>query len=320
MKRAIPVLVLSVAGLIPVFRYEAGTPSSADSSSQAPAPSVAGTVFSGTTVSTEKGDVQVQITYVGGRITAVKMLKQPDHPQTTAAVPKLVASTLKAQSAQIDTVSGATLTSNGYKKSLQAALDAAAAAGKKGDASPSPAASAAGSQVVAGSVVGTEKGDVQVEVTFEGDEITAVRMLKAPDFPQTKNAVPKLVAETLREQSAEIDTVSGATITSGGYKKSLQAALDAAASPAAAGSQVVAGSVVETEKGDVQVEVTFQGDEITAVRMLKAPDFPQTKNAVPKLVAETLREQSAEIDTVSGATITSGGYKESLQAALDAKG
>ena len=51
------------------------------------------------------------------------MLQQPNHPQTTAAVPKLVAETLKAQSADIDTVSGATITSNAYKKSLQAAID-----------------------------------------------------------------------------------------------------------------------------------------------------------------------------------------------------
>ena len=235
MKRAIPVLVLSIAGLIPVFRYEAGTASSSSSSSsagssQASAPSAAGNVFSGPVISTEKGDAQVQITYQGGKISAVRMLKQPDHPQTTAAVPKLVASTLKAQSAEIDTVSGATITSGAYKKSLQAAIDAHTAAGKKTGTSPaaSPAAPAApGSQVVTGPVVGTEKGDVQVQVTFDGDEITAVTMLKAPDFPQTKNAVPKLIAETLEEQSAEIDTVSGATITSGGYKESLQAALDA---------------------------------------------------------------------------------------------
>ncbi|MFD9395745.1 FMN-binding protein [Streptomyces sp. NPDC060000] len=75
-----------------------------------------------------------------------------------------------------------------------------------------------------------------------------------------------------------------------------------------------------TEKGDVQVQVTYEGDRITAVRMLKAPDHPQTAAAVPELIAETLTAQSADIDTVSGATLTSDGYKESLQAAIDAKG
>jgi uncharacterized protein with FMN-binding domain len=41
---------------------------------------------------------------------------------------------------------------------------------------------------------------------------------------------------------------------------------------------------------------------------------------VPKLIAETLTAQRADTDTVSGATVTSHGYKKSLQAAIDAKG
>jgi uncharacterized protein with FMN-binding domain len=230
-KRAIPVVVLSIAGLVPVWLYE---PSAATSTVQVatPAPSTSSSsssgsssnVVSGTTVTTEKGPVQVQVTFAGTKITAVKMLQQPNHPQTTAAVPKLIAETLEAQSADIDTVSGATITTEGYKESLQAAIDENASAAS---ASPSPSASAATSETVAGSTVTTEKGPVQVEVTFEGDEITAVRMLQQPNHPQTTAAVPKLIAETLEAQSADIDTVSGATITTEGYKESLQAAIDA---------------------------------------------------------------------------------------------
>ncbi|MEU9438931.1 FMN-binding protein [Streptomyces sp. NPDC048252] len=235
MKRVIPVLVLSVAGLIPVWRYEpsTGTTSTTEaastpsvSSSTSSSGSSGSTTFTGTTVTTEKGDVQVQVTFDGDKITAVEMLKQPNHPQTTAAVPKLIVETLTAQSADIDTVSGATLTSDGYKESLQAAIDAEAAAAS---ASPSASASAAASasRTVAGSTVATEKGDVQVQVTFDGDKITAVEMLKQPNHPQTTAAVPKLIVETLTAQSADIDTVSGATLTSDGYKESLQAAIDA---------------------------------------------------------------------------------------------
>ncbi|MFF4316782.1 FMN-binding protein [Streptomyces sp. NPDC001507] len=131
MKRAIPVVVLSIAGLIPVWRYEpsiGGTTTTSTSTAE-PAPSSSaaassGTVVKGTTVNTDKGPVQVQVTFDGDRISAVTMLQQPNHPQTTAAVPVLVAETLKAQSADIDTVSGATITSDGYKESLQAAIDA----------------------------------------------------------------------------------------------------------------------------------------------------------------------------------------------------
>ncbi|MFG2461779.1 FMN-binding protein [Streptomyces sp. NPDC048523] len=232
MKRAIPVVVLSIAGLVPVWLYQ---PSSGTSTAQAttPAPSTSSSGTSGTsgtnvvtttTIDTEKGPVQLQVTFDGTKITAVKMLQQPDHPQTTAAVPKLVAETLQAQSADIDTVSGATITSDAYKESLQAAIDDNA---KAASASPPASASEASSRTVDGSALSTEKGPVQVQVTFDGTKITAVKLLQQPNHPQTTAAVPVLVAETLEAQSADIDTVSGATITSEAYKESLQAAIDA---------------------------------------------------------------------------------------------
>ncbi|MFI2717690.1 FMN-binding protein [Streptomyces collinus] len=135
MKRAIPVLVLSVAGLIPVWRYapshdtgSSTAPAQAAAPASTPSASSSGgtttTVVSGSLVDTEKGPVRVEVTFDGDEIASVRMLQQPDHPQTAAAVPKLIEETLRAQSADIDTVSGATVTSDGYKESLQAALDA----------------------------------------------------------------------------------------------------------------------------------------------------------------------------------------------------
>ncbi len=137
MKRAIPVLVLTAVGLVPLWRYEPSTAASDDQVSApartvTPAPSASSSggsgssalVIEGSVVNTEKGPVQVEVTFEGDAISSVRMLQQPDHPQTTAAVPRLVEETLQAQSADIDTVSGATITSEGYKESLQAALDA----------------------------------------------------------------------------------------------------------------------------------------------------------------------------------------------------
>jgi uncharacterized protein with FMN-binding domain len=232
-KRVIPVLVLSVAGLIPVWRYEpsiGGTTASTTEPVTSPSASASsGTVVKGTLINTSKGPLQVQVTFDGDKITAVKTLQQPDHPQTEAAVPKLIAETLTAQSADIDTVTGATITSDAYKDSLQAAIDVAA---KAASASPSATASTSAStapskQTVAGTLVNTSKGPVQVQVTFEGDKISAVSMLQQPNHPQTTAAVPVLIEETLKAQSSKIDTVSGATITSGAYVQSLQAAIDA---------------------------------------------------------------------------------------------
>lgn len=84
----------------------------------------------GPSVFTRFGPVQVQVTIRNGRIAEVSAVQLPfDHPRSAMisqyAAPILHDETLKAQSAQIDTVSGATYTSEGYRESLQAALDSA---------------------------------------------------------------------------------------------------------------------------------------------------------------------------------------------------
>lgn len=86
--------------------------------------------FTGDAVDTRYGPVQVQITLSGGKITTVQVLQVPQESSrdvriNSAAVPILNQETVQAQSSQIDTVSGATYTSEGYAQSLQSAIDAA---------------------------------------------------------------------------------------------------------------------------------------------------------------------------------------------------
>jgi uncharacterized protein with FMN-binding domain len=86
---------------------------------------------------------------------------------------------------------------------------------------------------------------------------------------------------------------------------------------------VVNGTVADTRWGPVQVQVHLSGGRIVDVVALRVPDGNRRDReisayAVPQLRQEALSAQSATIDTVSGATYTSGGYRESLQAALDA--
>jgi hypothetical protein len=85
----------------------------------------------------------------------------------------------------------------------------------------------------------------------------------------------------------------------------------------------VNGTVAQTRWGPVQVQVQISGGRITGVKALQQPtgsdrDDEINGYALPQLRAEVLAAQSGRIDAVSGATVTSGGYRESLQAALDA--
>ncbi|HEX4090312.1 MAG TPA: FMN-binding protein [Trebonia sp.] len=82
--------------------------------------------------STMYGPVQVKVTLDGSKITNVSMVQDTNDGQESQqidsfAIPKLTAETLTAQSARIDSVSGATTTSQGYIGSLQSALDQAGA-------------------------------------------------------------------------------------------------------------------------------------------------------------------------------------------------
>jgi uncharacterized protein with FMN-binding domain len=85
----------------------------------------------------------------------------------------------------------------------------------------------------------------------------------------------------------------------------------------------VTGQVAQTRWGPVQVQITTDSSgTISAVDVVQYPsgnheDEQINSYALPVLVQSTLDAQSADIDMVSGATVTSEGYLQSLQSALD---
>ncbi len=135
MRRVLVAVVCTVAGLVALlsFRTHAGSLAQRTGASppQPPPLSPGQRAVTGHTVSTVYGPVQVRVVERAATIVAVDILQ---HPAETAmdiqigqyAFPRLVGETLTAQSARIDSVSGATYTSAGYIQSLQSALDSGA--------------------------------------------------------------------------------------------------------------------------------------------------------------------------------------------------
>lgn len=87
----------------------------------------------------------------------------------------------------------------------------------------------------------------------------------------------------------------------------------------------IVGSSVQTRYGPVQVSVTFTAGQITDVQALQVPgghheSVQINARATPILAQEVVAAQSAQIDTVSGATYTSEAYAESVQSAIDQQG
>ncbi|MGW3129260.1 FMN-binding protein [Streptomyces sp. NPDC001123] len=244
------------------------------------------------------------------------------------------------------TVSGVVLllslkpSSDPASASAAGAAPSAAAAGQE---SPQGGTGAAGTTTVDGDATQTQYGVVQVRLTVANGKITQAQAIQAPkggtSDQKTALSVPQLNKETVAAQSANIDSVSGATYTSTGYKQSLQSALDklkeaSASSGSSSGSsssgsaqaqaKTVTGKVAQTQYGPVQVRITVSGGKITKAEAVQAPkggtSDQKTALSVPKLNQEAVAAGSADIDSVSGATYTSTGYKQSLQSALDQAG
>lgn len=146
-KRAIAAFVTTCLALALLFSFK--TPASSASalslpgkvaiapggSTTPPAPSTApakgsGT-FTGAVVQDPFGQVQVQVTLTGGKITGVTALQLPSQGRSgfisQSVAPILQGEAISAQSASIDSISGATYTSEAYAQSLQSALDQARA-------------------------------------------------------------------------------------------------------------------------------------------------------------------------------------------------
>ncbi|MBK4346989.1 FMN-binding protein [Lacisediminihabitans sp. G11-30] len=119
-----------------------GTPSAASPTSSAspvpsssPSPSAAAPnpssgTFAGAVQSTRYGNVQVEIVVANGKITDVKALHLTDQGGRSVqisnrAAPTLRSEVISSQSAQVDSVSGATYTSDAYLSSVQSAIDKA---------------------------------------------------------------------------------------------------------------------------------------------------------------------------------------------------
>jgi uncharacterized protein with FMN-binding domain len=115
---------------------------------------------------------------------------------------------------------------------------------------------------------------------------------------------------------------SGSSSSSGSSGSASSGGAGAAGAAAKAGG-TYAGAVVQTRFGAVQVQITVKAGAITDVTALQLTDAERksiqiSNRAAPLLRAEVLKAQSAKVQTISGATVTSAAYLTSLQAALDA--
>ena len=357
-----------------------------------------GSYTAGTYTASAKGmesDVTVTMTFDETNITNVEVDSSGETPDIgAAAADDLASAILTAQSDKFDGVSGATVTSDAARAAAAACIaqasgeevpaaeteaapaeeaateavaPAAEAAGEEAatEAAAPAAASAGAAAYVPGTYTATAKGlesDVTATLTFDETSITDVVFDVSGETQGigTETGEP-LAAAILEAQSAEVDVVAGASITSGA---ALEAAADciAQASGSAAGEAVEAATeaveavaeaaeavteaaeevlISETEimevaedpvgaaayvpgtytaaakglESDVTATLTFDESSITDVVFDVSGETKGigTETGEP-LAAAILDAQSAEVDVIAGASITSGA---ALEAAAD---
>ena len=163
---------------------------------------------------------------------------------------------------------------------------------------------------------------------FFSSTVAAVVLLLTHS-PTAQVLAPITTVATGTTGTASTDAATGST-TSGTASSSTSSSSSSASGSTASGStassstRTVTGDAVATRYGDVQVQIVVSGGKIVSATTVTYPsrgrDGEISNRSLPVLQSETVDAQSAQIDTVSGATFTSNGYIGSLQSAIDAAG
>ena len=197
-----------------------------------------------------------------------------------------------------------------------------------------------------GDAYATRWGDVQVEVTLEGSDITEVVTLQMPASDNHTIELSEYVEPILREEAITSDSaiglsvISGATYTSEAYADSLQSALDQAelttaaavgeaepgldveaetvetadaeavepAEPVSAEVRTATGEAVAIRWGDVQVAVIVEGDDIIDVETLAMPMDDRKSQRINSQAEPVLREEAIAIDSADVSVISGATY------------
>ena len=191
------------------------------------------------------GPLTVRITIKDGKLTDIKVISQTETPEYFNRAKAVIDNILSSGSVDVDSVSGATISSNAIKKAVADALRKAGSKQKakisiaKNDVSKanSRRANAGGTFSIAntnlkdGVYTGTGQGfngPISVRVTVSGGNIVNVEILSYSDDAPYFNRAKAVISKMIGKQGSSIDTVSGATYSSRGIIDAVRDALSKA--------------------------------------------------------------------------------------------
>ena len=170
-----------------------------------------------------------------------------------------------------------------------------------------------------------QNGPVKVEVTTSADKILSVKIV---DQKETEGigskAVAALPAEIVKAQSADVQGIAGASVSSAAIKKAVQECLNQAQGKKAAPLALKNGTFEGKAYGNngwLTVEVTIKDNKITDI---KPPGQRETKylgdTAIREIGKDVLQYQTLNVDNIAGATVTSTALKTAIAQAIEKAG
>ena len=302
------------------------------------------------------GFIKVEVSIKDHAITSLKIVEnEADDAPYMAKAKKVLDYIKKAQGTDVDTVSGATYSSNGIISAVNDALGQAAGqkaneVAEKKKKNTKKDNSMNGKKFKDGTYTGTGKGyksDIHVKVTIAKGKISKIKVTKHnEDQPYMQNAMA-LIKSIINKQSISVDTVSGATYSSNGIiegvKKALKKAVgkddpsldetppkdkgdkeDNANDDINDGDEPSNGMYEDGEyhglargyKSIFYVTVVVKDGNITSIKIEHDDDIDYYKQCVGIIDRIVKRQTTDGIDTVSGCTLSSNGIINSVKDAL----
>lgn len=296
-----------------------------------------------------RGNITVSVTISGGKIASISVVSAPGNDEPYLSKAKtLIAKVLAKQSPNgVDTVSGATYSSNGILNAIKNALTKAAggtvsetpsSGGTTGGTSPSKLDKDTYTGTYKdGTYTGTGKGykgTVTAKVTISGGKIKTIDVSGSDDAAYFGKAKNGIVNKIISGQSTNVDTVSGATYSSNGIISAVRNALKKA--------QTTGGTTTDDDdkkdektytdtktefygigygyrSGRIVLKVTASGGELKSIDVIEKNDQDDDYfNDAMEIVEKVKNGKNINVvDTVSGATYSSKGILTALTEALN---
>lgn len=300
------------------------------------------------------GDVKVEVTVQDGKIASIKVLSHKDGSSYMSKAKSVINRIISKQTTNVDTVSGATFSSQGIIKAVRNALNKASGTSNTGKM-PYPEG------IYYGTATGYQ-GDITVAVVIQDKTIKAILVTEASDDNAYLEKAKVVASNVVKKQSTSVDLVSGATYSSQGILDAIKNAIAEAKKAADAEDRGDSGgddsgggsggedpgdddtpgtiyqngeyegtAVCEDPHGDsflydLTLKITVKHDKITAITDVagdEANSFYVNKakkgsSKYPGVVSQILKTGVPdEVDAVSGATYSSHAILEACKNALE---